>query len=92
MRDLSGRSRRNFFKGCLGSAVCAALQAPAQPVLAPKSRVVVAHDPDLRGAGAAIDPNRLEALLDRAILALARTCHAEIETEHSRRVASHCRP
>ncbi|MFZ0395552.1 MAG: DUF362 domain-containing protein [Terracidiphilus sp.] len=71
MRDLSGRSRRNFFKGCLGSAVCAALQAPAQPVLAPKSRVVVAHDPDLRGAGAAIDPNRLEALLDRAILALA---------------------
>ncbi len=74
MTDLSDRSRRNFFTRCLAGAVAcgtgAALRAPAQPAPAPKSRVVVARDPDLRGAGAVIDPNRLQGMLDRAVLAL----------------------
>ncbi len=74
MTDLSDRSRRNFFTQCLAGAVAcgtgAALRAPAQPALAPKSRVVVARDPDLRGAGAVIDSNRLQGMLDRAALAL----------------------
>jgi uncharacterized protein (DUF362 family) len=34
------------------------------------SRVVVARDPDLRGSGSAPDPHRIDALLDRAMLAL----------------------
>ena len=76
MSDLGDRSRRNFFTQCLaGAAACAtgaALHVSAQPALAPNSRVVVARDPDLRGAGEVIDPNRLQGMLDRAVLALFR--------------------
>jgi uncharacterized protein (DUF362 family) len=80
MTDLSDRSRRNFLAQCLAGAVAcgagAALHVPAQPALATKSRVAIARDPDLRGTGAAIDPKRLGALLDRAMLALFGGAHA----------------
>jgi uncharacterized protein (DUF362 family) len=56
------------------------LRAPAeQPAPAAKSRVVVARDPQLRGTGTAIDPRRLEALLDRAMQALFNRDHAAPE-------------
>jgi len=85
--DVYNRSRRNFFTQCLASAVAwgtgAALGAPAQPAPGPKSRVVVARDPDLRGGSAAIDANRLEALLDRAMIALFGGAHAEESSKQS---------
>jgi len=89
MTDLRGPSRRNFLTQCLTGAVAlgasSALRAPAQqPAPAAKSRVdsavlssvVVARDPLLRGTGSAIDPHRLEALVDRAMQALFGGGHA----------------
>jgi uncharacterized protein (DUF362 family) len=80
MTDLINLSRRSFFTQCLAGAVAygtsAAHSAPAQPPVASKSRVVVTRDPDLRGTGAAVDSKRLEALLDRAMLALFGGVHA----------------
>jgi uncharacterized protein (DUF362 family) len=74
MTDLSDQSRRKFFTQCLAGAVacgtCAVLRASAQTALTQKSRVVITRDHDLRGANVAVDPSRLQALLDRAMLAL----------------------
>jgi uncharacterized protein (DUF362 family) len=74
MTDRSGQSRRQFFTQCLAGAVAcgtrAVLRASSQPDLPAKSRVVIARDHDLRGANTAVDPGRLQALLDRAVLAL----------------------
>jgi len=42
---------------------------------APKSRVVVARDDQLRGTGSAVDPNRITALLDRAMQSLFSRDH-----------------
>ncbi len=69
-----GASRRDFLKGALGGAaalgVCggAQLAAVAEPgEAAARSRVVVARDPQLRGAGSGVDSSRMLALLDRAM-------------------------
>jgi uncharacterized protein (DUF362 family) len=75
MADFRGRSRRNFLTQCLTGAVAlgagSSLCAPAQPAApAAKSRVIIARDPELRGSGSAPDTHRIEALLDRAMLAL----------------------
>jgi uncharacterized protein (DUF362 family) len=75
MTDLRGQSRRNFLTQCLTGAVAfgaaATLRAPSQQAAAgAKSRVIVAHDAELRGSGTALDQRRLEALLDRTMLAL----------------------
>jgi uncharacterized protein (DUF362 family) len=75
MADYRGRSRRNFLTQCLTGAVAlgagSSLRAPAQPAApAAKSRVIIARDPELRGPGSAPDTHRIEALLDRAMLAL----------------------
>ena len=43
---------------------------------AQKSRVVVARDEQLRGAGFTVDPNRISALLDRAMQSLVSRDHA----------------
>jgi len=75
MTGLRGPSRRNFLAQCLtgavavgaGSVLCA---EPEHAARGAKSTVVVARDPMLRGAGTAVDPRRLGALLDRAMLAL----------------------
>jgi uncharacterized protein (DUF362 family) len=68
-------SRREFLKKALAGA--AALSGGAglpaaeeQRPAAAQSRVVVAHDPVLRGAGYAVDSQRALALLDRAMQAL----------------------
>ncbi|MGA2205318.1 MAG: DUF362 domain-containing protein [Terracidiphilus sp.] len=84
MTDLRGPTRRNFLTQCLTGAVALGagpiLRAPAeQPAPAAKSRVVVARDPQLRGTGTAVDPRRLEALLDRAMQALFNRDHAAPE-------------
>ncbi|MGA9070795.1 MAG: DUF362 domain-containing protein [Terracidiphilus sp.] len=71
-------SRRDFLKGTLSGAafLCAGGALAAQPMAAEvgaagaKSRVVVARDELLRGSGAAIDAQRMRALLDRAMQAL----------------------
>jgi len=64
---------------CAGSATgsLAALESlaaesrPAEAgASAQKSRVVVARDEQLRGTGSAVDPNRIAALLDRAMQSL----------------------
>ena len=75
MTDLHGLSRRNFLAQCLtgaaglggGSILCA---EPEQAIPGTKSTVVVAHDPELRVSGTAIDLHRLQALVDRAMQAL----------------------
>ncbi len=73
MTDLRNCSRRNFLARSLAGAVAmgtGGMHAAGQGrASAAKSRVVVARDTQLRGPGAAIDPGRLQALLDRALLA-----------------------
>ncbi|MGA2502057.1 MAG: hypothetical protein ABSH20_30305, partial [Tepidisphaeraceae bacterium] len=70
MPALPSASRRDFLRRCLSGAVAlgTSRMAEAQPAaLAAKSRVVVAHDPMLRGTGAAVDAGRIRSLLDRAM-------------------------
>ena len=73
MTDLRNCSRRNFLARCLTGAAAlgaAGMQATGEGrTPAAKSRVVVARDTQLRDSGAAIDSGRLQALLDRAVLA-----------------------
>ncbi len=75
-------SRRDFLKASLPGAAflcaggAAAALAAAEPLpAATKSRVVVARDEKLRGAGATVDSNRVMALLDRAMQALYNRDH-----------------
>ncbi len=71
-------NRRDFLKECLGGAVglgSTGLMAQ-QSMLPAKSRVVVAHDPLLRGTGSTVDASRIQALLDNAMAALAPRDHA----------------
>ena len=80
MSNRRGTSRRSFLTRCLTGAVAlgagASLRDSAELLpLAAQSRVIVARDPLLRGMGAAagqerVDQHRMEALLDRAMLAL----------------------
>ncbi len=51
------------------------LGAPKQTPAIAKSRVVIAHDPMLRGAGATVDSQRVLKLLDRATQALFDVDH-----------------
>jgi len=67
-------SRRDFLKSALSGAAalgaCAGAQlaAVAEPGEAlARSRVVIARDPQLRGAGSAVDSSRMLSLLDRAM-------------------------
>lgn len=75
MRERADRTRRDFLKQCVmgSAAVCAAgkMALPVgQAAVSTKSRVVVAHDPQLRGAGTTVDSNRIPGLLDRAMQGL----------------------
>jgi uncharacterized protein (DUF362 family) len=74
-------SRRDFLKASLpgaallftggaAGALATAEPAPESGTAGGKSRVVVARDEQLRGAGATVDSNRIAALLDRAMQAL----------------------
>ncbi|MGD0096814.1 MAG: DUF362 domain-containing protein [Terracidiphilus sp.] len=80
MSILDTNSRRDFFKGSLGGAalwcaggVTGALSAEARAAesgAAAKSKVVVARDEKLRGAGPSVDSNRMLALIDRSMQTL----------------------
>jgi uncharacterized protein (DUF362 family) len=78
MSAMRGTGRRNFLKKCftgaaiLGSSGRMGLLAAAeqQGAALAKSRVVVAHDAMLRGAGTTVDSHRVLTLLDRAMQAL----------------------
>jgi uncharacterized protein (DUF362 family) len=70
-------NRRDFLKKCFaGAAVLGAsgrtglLAAAEQEAALAKSRVVIARDALLRGAGATVDSRRMGSLLDRAMQAL----------------------
>ena len=73
-------SRRDFLKTCAtGAAVLRA--AGSVPLLAAaqqttgKSRVVIARDPMLRGAGTTVDSGRILSLLDRSMQSLFNLDH-----------------
>ncbi len=77
MSAMRSTSRRDFLRNCLaGAAVVRAsgrfgllADAEQEAVLA-KSRVVIARDAMLRGAGTTVDSRRMLSLLDRAMQAL----------------------
>jgi uncharacterized protein (DUF362 family) len=76
--------------GAAALGVGPSLRTPAQPAApASKSRVVVARDPELHGTGSAIDPRRgvdparIQALLDRAMLAFFAPDRAAAATPES---------
>ncbi|MGA7558504.1 MAG: DUF362 domain-containing protein [Terriglobales bacterium] len=77
MSAISSNNRRDFLKKCLaGAAVLGAggrmglFAAAEQEAALAKSRVVIAHDPMLRGTGATVDSHRMLTLLDRSMQAL----------------------
>jgi uncharacterized protein (DUF362 family) len=77
MSTMRNDSRRSFLKQSLAGAalLCAggateALAAGETVAAGGKSRVVVARDALLRGTGASVDAQRIQALLDRAMQAL----------------------
>ncbi|MGD0799979.1 MAG: DUF362 domain-containing protein [Terracidiphilus sp.] len=72
MRTMNSNSRRIFLKGTLAGAalLCAGRKTEALAAAVEKSRVVVAHDALLRGSGSSVDPQRMLALLDRAMQSL----------------------
>jgi len=77
MSSLCGANRRDFLKKCLtGAAVLGVsgrmglLSAAEEGAALAKSRVVIAHDAMLRGAGTTVDSRRMLGLLDRAMQAL----------------------
>jgi len=75
-------SRRNFLKATLSGAALLCAGGAAETLAAEtgsaasSSRVVVARDELLRGAGSSIDSHRIAALLDRAMQALFDHDHA----------------
>ena len=78
----SNRSRRDFLKNCLAGGIIlgtpgkAALLGAAEHTSLPlKSRVAIARDPMLRGAGTAVDSGRILGLLDRAMQTLFELDH-----------------
>jgi len=77
MSTMHSTSRREFLKNCIaGAAVVRTsgrlrLRAGVEQEAAlAKSRVVIAHDAMLRGAGATVDSRRMLSLLDRAMQGL----------------------
>ncbi len=75
-------SRRDFLKGALTGAAAFGIggwqELTAEVGTSPppaKSRVVIARDPQLRGAGFAVDSQRMLALLDSSVQALFNRDH-----------------
>jgi uncharacterized protein (DUF362 family) len=82
MEHTSNKSRRDFLKNCLAGSVIlgthgkAALFGAAEHTSLPlKSRVAIARDPMLRGAGTTVDSGRILSLLDRAMQTLFELDH-----------------
>ena len=87
---MSDTTRRDFLKKCATGAVVLRaanqmplLEAVEQGVAPGKSRVVIARDGLLRGAGATVDSRRILSLLDRAMQGLFDLDH---ETEPWKRL------
>jgi uncharacterized protein (DUF362 family) len=71
MRTQGKGSRRDFLKRSFAGAALLCAGGAAEALAAgAQSRVVVARDEHLRGAGAAVDEQRMLALVDRAMQAL----------------------
>ena len=92
MFKVRGTSRRRFLRQCFEGAVAfgvgGRLRGSAElPPPGPKSKVVVARDPMLRGTGGSIDARRLEALLDRAMQSLSEPDRPAAEAEKDAMVA-----
>lgn len=73
MKEKSDSSRRSFLRTCVAGAMGLgatklAIPATVQPDNTPKSKVVVARDPQLYGTGSSLDPVRVQKLMDRAML------------------------
>ena len=82
MDNASNKSRRDFLKNCLaGGVVLGArnkirLLGIAEHASLPlKSRVAIARDPMLRGAGTTVDSGRMLSLLDRSMQTLFELDH-----------------
>lgn len=72
MRQNPNPNRREFLHSCLASAVIAGGTHPLAPFFSPKekSKVVIARDQLLRGAGSNPESDRLVKMLDRSMQAL----------------------
>lgn len=72
MRQRFVPNRREFLKTCVASAVIAGGTHPFSVFSSapPASKVVIARDPLLRGAGSSVDFGRLLKMLDRSMQAL----------------------
>ncbi len=82
MNERGSKSRRDFLKNCLAGGVVlgasgkiALLEAAEHTSLPLKSRVAIARDPLLRGAGSTVDSGRIMGLLDRAMQTLFELDH-----------------
>ncbi len=75
MRHRLQPNRRDFLKTCAASAVLLGGTRSFYPFLSTpgKSKIVIARDPLLRGAGSSLDSARLLNMLDRAMQALLAT-------------------
>ena len=76
-------TRRDFLRRCAAGAALLSttgavdfLDAAGQSSNLAKSRVVVARDPMLRGAGSSVDSQRIQKLLDQAMQALFELDHS----------------
>ena len=83
MHQRSNKTRRDFLKKCAaGAAVLGAagkmslLEAVEQGAAPGKSRVVIARDALLRGAGTTVDSHRILSLLDQAMQTLFDLDHS----------------
>ena len=73
MSGKQGPNRRDFLKTCvagtvaLGAGDALAFAEKFKPAMPAGSKVVIAKDAMLRGSGSNVDPQRMSALLDRAM-------------------------
>jgi len=77
MSAIPGKSRRDFLRNCVAGAAAVLssntlglLSAVEKETVLAKSRVAIARDAMLRGAGASVDSRRMLSLLDRAMQGL----------------------
>ena len=81
MCERGDRTRRDFLKQCAKGSVALyaagkiPLLAATEQAATAKSRVAIARDPQLHGAGATVDSNRILSLLDRTMQGLFNLDH-----------------
>lgn len=72
MGQKSSSNRREFLQSCIATVAISRGMHPVAPLSSPgeKSKVVIAQDPLLRGAGSSPESDRLMKMLDRSMQAL----------------------